>query len=468
MTPGARIAAAIELLAEVDAHDRPADQVVQDYVRQRRFMGAKDRRAVTDMVFAAIRARARTAWWLALAAGNDPEQAGAIAAESPADPRARVFAERVLNAGWTAAQLAEVCDGTGYNPPPPEGNEPALLQALEGQQLDDPRQPDWVRLETPAWLMPAFRDAFGEATETELTALRQEAPVDLRVNRLLADGPREVSEALAAEQIETTTTPLSPLGLRLTGRRAVQATAPYRDGLVELQDEGSQLIALLVAAKPGMAVCDFCAGAGGKTLALAAEMEDRGRLVALDIDGERLGRAGPRLQRAGARNVERRLLATSQDGDGDPFVEEHAGSFDRVLIDAPCTGVGAWRRQPDSRWRLSEHALAQRTNDQDRILAQAAKLVKPGGRLIYATCSLLPQENRERTWDFQSAHPAFRPVPAEQVWREGIGSPAGGTPPVDGHDLTLTPARHGTDGFYVAVFERTTDTGGSTIGGARK
>ena len=465
MTPGARIAAAIELLAEVDAHDRPADQVVQDYVRQRRFMGAKDRRAVTDMVFAAIRARARTSWWLALAAGNDPESAATLAAERPADPRMRVFAERILNAGWTIQQLAERCDGTGYNPPPPEDSEPALLQALDGQPLDDPRQPDWVRLETPAWLLPAFREAFGEAAARELTALRGEAPVDLRVNRLLADGPRGVAEALAAEQIETDGTPFSPLGLRMVGRRAVQATAPYRDGLVELQDEGSQLIALLVAAKPGMAVCDFCAGAGGKTLALAAEMEDRGRLVALDIDGERLGRAGPRLQRAGARHVERRMLATSQDGDGDPFVEENAGQFDRVLIDAPCTGVGAWRRQPDSRWRLSEHALGQRTRDQDRILAQAAKLVKPGGRLIYATCSLLPQENRERTWDFQSAHPEFRQLPAEQVWRDSVGEPAGGMPPVDGHDLTLTPARHGTDGFYVAVFERQSEQSGTSGGG---
>ncbi|MBK1667197.1 hypothetical protein CKO28_03960 [Rhodovibrio sodomensis] len=458
MTPGARIAAAIELLAEVDAHDRPADQVVQDYVRQRRFMGAKDRRAVTDMVFAAIRTRARTAWWLALAGGADGAQADAVAGGTPPDPRARMFAERILNAGWSVAQLAELCDGTGYNPPPPDADERARLTALEGQGLDDPRQPDWVRLETPAWLLPAFQKGFGTAMEAELTALRQEAPVDLRVNRLLADGPREVSEALAVEQIETQATPYSPLGLRLVGRRAVQATAPYRDGLVELQDEGSQLIALLVAAKPGMAVCDFCAGAGGKTLALAAQMEDRGRLVALDVDGERLGRAGPRLQRAGARNVERRLLATGEDGDGDPFLDENVGSFDRVLIDAPCTGVGAWRRQPDSRWRLSEHALRQRMDSQDRILAQAAKLVKPGGRLIYATCSLLPQENRERTWAFQSAHPEFRQIPAAQVWAEAFATrpdAAGGDgPAADAQDLTLTPARHGTDGFYVAVLER--------------
>jgi 16S rRNA (cytosine967-C5)-methyltransferase len=358
-----------------------------------------------------------------------------------------------------------VCDGTGYNPAPPEGNEPDLLRALEGQRLDDPRQPDWVRLETPAWLLPAFQQVFGEATEAELTALRQEAPVDLRVNRLLADGPREVAGALAAERIETDGTPFSPLGLRLIGRRAVQATAPYRDGLVELQDEGSQLIAQMAAARPGMAVCDFCAGAGGKTLALAAEMADRGRLVALDVDGERLGRAGPRLQRAGARNVERRMLATGQDGDGDPFVEENAGSFDRVLIDAPCTGTGAWRRQPDSRWRLSEPALAQRTRDQDRILAQAAKLVKPGGRLVYATCSLLPQENRERIRDFQSAHPEFRPLPAAQVWAEGVGGEHAAAPVTDGHDLTLTPARHGTDGFYVAVFERQSEPSGTSGGG---
>jgi 16S rRNA (cytosine967-C5)-methyltransferase len=459
MTPGARIAAAIELLGEIDAHDRPADQVVQDYVRQRRFMGAKDRRAVTELTFAAIRARARTAWWMAVARGCDPQAAAEQAAAAP-DPRGCVLAQLVLGEGWTAQQLAGVCDGSGYNPPPPDAEARAALSALEGQGLDDPRQPDWVRLETPVWLLPAFQAAFGEATERELTALRQPAPVDLRVNRLLADGPREVAAALANEQIETQMTAHSPLGLRLTGRRAVQATAPYRDGLVELQDEGSQLIALMVAARPGMAVCDFCAGAGGKTLALAAEMEDRGRLVALDVDGERLGRAGPRLQRAGARHVERRMLATGRDGEGDPFVEENAGQFDRVLIDAPCTGVGAWRRQPDSRWRLSDHALADRTRDQDRILAQAAKLVKPGGRLIYATCSLLPQENRERAWDFQSAHPEFRPLPAAQVWAEGVGTQADVGPAAEVADLTLTPARHGTDGFYVAVFERQPEAAG--------
>jgi 16S rRNA (cytosine967-C5)-methyltransferase len=386
-----------------------------------------------------------------VAEGRDPAEAAGAAAESGADPRRRVLAELVLGQGHTADQVAGLCDGERYNPPPPDDAETAILAALEGQGLDDPRQPDWVRLETPAWLMPAFDRAFDGDVAGELEALRAAAPVDLRVNRLMADGPREVAEALAAEGIETEATPYSPLGLRLTGRRAVQATAPYRDGLVELQDEGSQLIALLTGAQPGMAVCDFCAGAGGKTLALAAQMNDRGRLVALDVDGERLGRAGPRLQRAGAREVERRLLASeTADGAGDPFLAENAGAFDRVLIDAPCTGTGAWRRQPDSRWRLTERALEQRTAAQDRVLAQAARLVKPGGRLVYATCSLLPQENRERVWDFQSSHPAFRPVPVAEIWAAAVGGP----PPADGDDLTLTPARHGTDGFYLAAFER--------------
>jgi 16S rRNA (cytosine967-C5)-methyltransferase len=270
------------------------------------------------------------------------------------------------------------------------------------------------------------------------------------VNRLLADGRDEVARALDEEGIASRPTPWSPWGLRLSGRRAVHASAPYREGLVELQDEGSQLIALLVGAEPEMAVCDFCAGAGGKTLALAGEMGDRGRLVALDIDGERLARAGPRLQRAGANHVERRLLTSAEDGEGDPFLAEHAGSFDRVLVDAPCSGVGAWRRQPESRWRLTEAALRHHEAVQARVLAQAARLVKPGGRLVYATCSLLPRENRAQVAAFREGHPEFCPVPAARVWAETLG----GTPPVAGDDLTLTPAGHGTDGFYLAVLER--------------
>ena len=245
-----------------------------------------------------------------------------------------------------------------------------------------------------------------------------------------------------------------PKGMCLKPMGHDDGTVTYTPARSSAAPVDTVMIALLVGAKPGMAVCDFCAGAGGKTLALAAEMADRGRLVALDIDGERLGRAGPRLQRAGARNVERRMLATSQDGDGDPFVEENAGQFDRVLIDAPCTGVGAWRRQPDSRWRLSEHALAQRTTDQDRILAQAARLVKPGGRLVYATCSLLPPENGERIAAFLESHPDFRPVPVGEIWAEAIGTPGLEA----GEVLQLTPARHGTDGFFIAISEKAADS----------
>jgi 16S rRNA (cytosine967-C5)-methyltransferase len=449
MTPGARVAAAIELLAEVEAADRPADQVASDYVRQRRFMGAKDRRAVTDLAFLAVRARARLAWWWALAGGAAPEAAERAAGRGlPA--RAHILAALMLGQGATAESVAELCDGSRYAPAPPDPDEAVQLQALAGQTLDDPRQPAWVRLECPDWLVPSFAQAFGDDLDTELAALRAPAPVDLRLNTLMAERRQDAIDALAAEDIQATPTPLSPLGLRLEGRRAVHATHAFRDGLVELQDEGSQLIALLAGAKPDMAVCDFCAGAGGKTLALAAAMGDRGRLVALDVDGERLGRAGPRLQRAGARGVERRLLAGAEDSYGDPWVEDQAGRFDRVLIDAPCSGVGAWRRQPDSRWRLSQAALAARTATQGRILTQAARLVKPGGRLIYATCSLLPQENRSRVSAFLEAAPEFRLLPIAPVWAETLG----GDCPGAGDDLTLTPARHGTDGFYLAVLER--------------
>jgi 16S rRNA (cytosine967-C5)-methyltransferase len=449
MTPGARVAAAIELLAEIEASERPADQVASDYVRQRRFMGAKDRRAVTALAFLAVRARARLGWWLAWAGGASEESA-ARAAGQGAPARGRVLAALLLGQGRDADAVAGLCDGSGYAPAPLDADEAVLLQALDGQALDDPRQPAWVRLECPAWLLPSFEAAFGADLETELAALRDPAPVDLRLNALLAERRQDAVDALAAEDIAAAPTPLSPLGLRLDGRRAVHATQAFRDGLVELQDEGSQLIALLTGAAPDMAVCDFCAGAGGKTLALAAAMADRGRLVALDVDGARLGRAGPRLQRAGARNVERRLLAGAEDSWGDPWVEEQAGRFDRVLIDAPCSGVGAWRRQPDSRWRLGDQALQARITTQARILGQAARLVKPGGRLVYATCSLLPEENRDRVAGFLATASDFRPLPVERVWAETLG----GESPGSGDDLTLTPARHGTDGFYLAVLER--------------
>ncbi len=431
MTPAARVETAIDLLSQIAAAHRPAEQVVGEYLRARRFMGSKDRRAVADLVFSVLRAQARLCWW---------------AGDVNAGARARVLLALVLMQGYPPGRVAEFCDGGGYHPAPLEAHEEAMLAAAEGARLNDPRQSEAVRLEVPEWMLPHFERAFGADTASELAALLEEAPLDLRVNPLMAEDRESVRAALAEEGVQAEATPYSPVGLRVSGRRAVTNTGPYRDGRIEVQDEGSQLIALLTDARPGLAVCDFCAGAGGKTLALAGTMNDQGRLVALDVEGERLGRAGPRLSRAGARNVERRLLAAASD----PWLTENAAAFDRVLVDAPCSGVGAWRRQPDSRWGTTENAVTLHQSRQAQILEQAARLVRPGGRLIYATCSLLPQENQEQVERFRASHPDFAPLPIEQVWRDTVG----GSPVDSGPDLTLTPARHGTDGFYVAVLER--------------
>jgi 16S rRNA (cytosine967-C5)-methyltransferase len=213
-----------------------------------------------------------------------------------------------------------------------------------------------------------------------------------------------------------------------------------------VQDEGSQLAALLADARPGMRVVDFCAGAGGKTLALAAGMKNRGRLVACDVSARRLERAGRRLRRAGIGNVERRLLSNERD----KWVKRHALGFERVLVDAPCLGIGTWRRNPDAKWRAGPADLAELRERQRQILRSAARLVRPGGRLVYATCSLLREENEAQAEDFLAAEADFAPLPAARAWAEAIGGPS----PASGDYLFLTPARHDTDGFFVALFER--------------
>jgi 16S rRNA (cytosine967-C5)-methyltransferase len=267
----------------------------------------------------------------------------------------------------------------------------------------------------------------------------------LRVNLLKADR-KTARHALAAEGVATEPTPLSPVGLRLDKRAPLSGLAAFRDGLFDVQDEGSQIAALMAGARPGMRVVDFCAGAGGKTLALAAGMANRGKLVACDVSADRLERAGRRLRRAGVGNVERRALSSEHD----KWVRRHAGGFDRVVVDAPCLGTGTWRRNPDAKWRSQPNDLSELIERQQQILRSAARLVRPGGRLVYVTCSLLREEDEAQAEAFLAAEPGFALMPASSVWRETIG----GVSPGGDRYLFLTPARHGTDGFFVAVFER--------------
>ncbi len=435
MTPGARIAAAIDILETLAAGSRPADDVAAGYFRNHRYIGSKDRAQVSRHVYSVLRHRAALDWWVDRAGRNN------IAAS----PRSRMMAALLVAEGEPAGEVVGSFDGGRFRPAALSPVEDRLVKALAGRSLRHPAMPRAVANDLPDWLDPYLEAVYGDRLEEEMAGLNAPAPVDLRVNLLKTDrdGARK---ALAAEHIRAEPTPWSPVGLRLAERAPRSSLTAFKEGLIEVQDEGSQLAALLLGAKPGMRVVDFCAGAGGKTLALAACMKNRGKLVACDTAGWRLDRSGQRLRRAGASNVERHALNSERD----PWVKRHAKSFDRVLVDAPCLGVGSWRRNPDAKWRATPNDLAELQIRQHDILSSAARLVKPGGRLAYVTCSLLRQENEAQAERFLAETPDFTLHPAAQAWTEAFGtrSPAG-----DDY-LRLTPAQHGTDGFFVAIFER--------------
>jgi 16S rRNA (cytosine967-C5)-methyltransferase len=420
--------AVIELLDDV-ARGGAADAATSAYFRSRRYIGSKDRAAIAERLYALLRARARLGWWLARAG---LETAGA---------RERVIASLALVEGWRIKDFGPCFDAGPYRPAALSADERRLVEALAGQTLDQDDQPGWVRGEYPEWLTGALDGL----SEPELRALNAPAPLDLRVNPLAASREQALAE-LTAAGVRAAPTKLSPHGLRVVGRPPLGQLPVFRDGWVEVQDEGSQLVALLADARPGQAVMDLCAGAGGKTLALAAAMANKGRLIACDVSAPRLERAVKRLRRAGVHNVERRALGA----DANAWLKRQAGRFDRVLVDAPCSGTGTWRRNPDMKWRIGPDDVAALRGVQDEVLERAARLVKPGGRLIYATCSLLPAENEQAIESFLERHAEFRVLPVPDVWA-GVLS---GDCPVDGPYLRLTPARHGTDGFFAAILER--------------
>ncbi len=432
MTPEGRLAAVVELLEEIARQERPADLVAGAFLRARRYIGAKDRRAIADRLWGILRRRARIDWILAQCR-VDPS------------PRRRLLADLMLADRLTPEAVAPLCTGGARALEPLSPQDWALLQQLSGRDLFHHDMPAWVRGEYPEWIEPRLSAVFGERLAAEMGALRDEAPVDLRVNSLKGDR-QTARAALSAEGFESQLTPFSPWGLRLPARLALTAQGVFRDGLVEVQDEGSQLLALLTDARAGHAVVDFCAGAGGKTLALAACMQNKGRLIACDVNQRRAEQATLRLRRAGVHNVTRRLL----ESESDKWVKRHGDSFDRVLVDAPCSGTGTWRRNPDAKWRLSAEGIAHLVALQGKILASASRLVRPGGRLVYATCSLLAEEDERQVEAFLAGHEDFRLLPVGEVWAATVG----GDCPVAGPYLRLSPARHNTDGFFAAILER--------------
>jgi 16S rRNA (cytosine967-C5)-methyltransferase len=406
MTPGARLQAAIEIYGDILARRAAADRVLTAWFRNHRFAGSGDRRAITERVYAALRHRGELAWRLQ-------------------DDSARLV---VLAAGDEGAErIAALCDGGKYGPASLSEAEQAALAA---PARDD--APDWARANCPEWLWPLFVARFGSDAPREVSALGRRAPLDLRVNTLKADR-ESVRHALAQDGITAEPTRLSPWGLRLEDKARLEKHALFLDGCFEPQDEAAQLCALLVDAQPGMIVVDACAGAGGKTLALAATMRNRGRLHAMDRDRRRLDRLAARAERAGATNVQIDLAEAA------PSL---AAQADRVLLDVPCSGTGTWRRNPEARWHLTPDDLATHTTRQRDLLAWGARMVKPGGRLVYATCSLLPAEDEARIDEFLQQDAGFRRLPPALPGLE------------EGPDMLLTPARHGTDGFFTAVLSR--------------
>ncbi len=431
MTPAARLQAAIDLLNAFAESKRPVDVDVATYFRGRRYIGAKDRRAISERLYGILRRKARLSWWL--------ERAGSVFT----DGRALVLADLALTDRINPDEIAVLFSRWDtHGPRPLAAEDEALLENLDGQPLFHNDMPSWVRGEYPEWMTDTLSSLFGDRLLTEIGAMREEAPVDLRVNTLKA-GREIVMRSLREADLVVQETPYSPLGIRLEKRTALTALPAFRNGWIEVQDEGSQLVSLLCDVAPGMQVVDFCAGAGGKTLALAAALQNKGRLFACDTVKERLDRSAERLRRGGVDTVVRQLLSS----ENDKWVKRQRQRFDRVLVDAPCSGTGTWRRNPDAKWKLRPEGIEELVALQQRILNSASVLVRPGGLLIYATCSLLPQENEQVVDAFLKSHPMFAPVPLEEIWQKTISD----TPPCPGPWLRLSPATHGTDGFFAAV-----------------
>lgn len=391
MTPAARSQAAIELLDEVIAAARSggaaADTLIARYFRERRYAGAKDRREIRALVFAAIRR----------------------AGEPPVSGRAAL-----LGLAADRPELGATFDGSEKGPLPIAPGETPAPAGI-----------------APAWLLGRFDPAIAP---DDLVALLDRAPLDLRVNRLKATREQALAELEGAAP-----SPWSPLGLRLPEGTRVEEASAWRRGLVEVQDEGSQLICLACAARPGILAVDLCAGTGGKTLALAAEMANRGRIVAADADRGRLQRMAPRLQRGGVRIVEPRLLNPGRETE---MLADLAGAADLVLVDAPCSGTGTWRRNPETRWRITPARLERLVALQARLLDIAAALLRPGGHLVYAVCSLLAEEGRDQAAALTARSSL---VPERPVMAKGVAA---------GEGVLLGPARDGTDGFFVARWQR--------------
>jgi 16S rRNA (cytosine967-C5)-methyltransferase len=428
MREGGRIAAAIEVLDEILGRHRPASEALRDWGKAHRFAGAGDRHAIGTLVYDVLRRKNSLAHRMGAASS-------------------RAYVLGALRDIWKRSPeaIARAVE---------EEHGPGALTAEERSALahdGENGEPAYVAGDYPEWLEASFARAFGAEAAQQGRALAERAPVDLRANILKADRPRVLK---SLEKFNALPGPLSPWCVRIEPpgpdkrNPHVEAEPAHGKGWFEVQDAASQVAALMSGAKPGEQVADICAGAGGKTLALAALMGNKGQIHAYDSDKHRLRPIFERLQRAGARNVQ--VLGADEGAKLDQLKEK----IDCVVIDAPCSGSGAWRRNPDAKWRLTEKQLQQRLADQKAVLARGAGLVKPGGRILYITCSVLPEENDDQIETFLSAHPEFAVIDYRDQWRRAIGTEPPASAGQAKDTLLLTPAAHATDGFFVAMMYR--------------
>lgn len=429
MRLAARTQAAIEIIESVENDRRPADRFIYSYFRNRRYAGAKDRAAISGLVYEVLRRREELVWRLG----------------SNISSRLRVLACLIVTENLSKRSIAELCNGEKYGPEKLSScEENILFNTTIAKKII----PDWARANYPEWLDESFHAAFESHKIPEMLALNRRAPLDLRVNTLLTSVD-EVARKLNEAKYEFSFGEWAPTCLRLHKHREISRHELFINGDIEIQDQGSQIVASLCDVKEGDQVVDYCAGAGGKTLALSAIMKGTGQIYAVDKEYQRVRRLKARLERSRVRNVQ----CITRSVKGNLRIRNLARRAQRVLVDVPCSGSGIWRRNPEDRGRLSSSLLGKYIDLQKMLLREAADLVCPGGRLIYCTCSIIPDENESQALAFSTEMDDFKILNAREIWKNTLGQ----VPDFVNQFAHLSPYKSDTDGFFVAVFERRTD-----------
>lgn len=430
MKPNARTQTVIDFITLADHTKKPADSLISGEFRQKRYIGSKDRADIANRFYRILRSHARLIWWLQKMSFSPT-------------PRMRVMLDVLFNDGQDA--VLSFFNGEIYAPEMISDSEKLLLDKMANETLNHKDMPEPVRYECPEWIYPNLKDLFQDDFSNEMSEMLEPAALHLRVNALKGDR-QDIVQKLTREDIKVEEGALSPLALIVDGRPALSATETFKNGFVEVQDQGSQLIALLTGVKSGDRVSDFCSGAGGKALALGAMMDNKGLIVASDVLEGKLRRAKTRYKRAGVYNIETRTFSS----ENDKWVKRNKGRFDKVLTDVPCSGTGTWKRNPDMRWNFLGPDLETLLPLQQNILKSASRMVKSGGELIYATCSLLREENEAQIETFIKHDPDFEVLPIKDIWAERVGTD---NPGFDDY-MRLTPSQSHTDGFFACVLKR--------------